>query len=88
MNNINVRKRKAVIAAAVMALMLLMPVAAFAEPASDGAQSEYIFDASGSLTADQQTILDTRCNWLKDDGMNVIMDIESSHHPPLRTSRR
>ena len=78
MKNINVRKRTAVIAAAVMAMMLLMPVAAFAEPASDGARSEYIFDASGSLTAEQQTILDTRCSWLKDDGMNVIMDIESS----------
>lgn len=78
MNNINIRKRAAVIIAAVMALMLLMPMSVFAEPASDGAQSGYIFDANGSLDDDQQTILDTRCSWLKDDGMNVIIDIESS----------
>ena len=36
-NNINIRKRAAVIIAAVMALMLLMPMSVFAEPASDGA---------------------------------------------------
>lgn len=78
MNNIHTRKRTAVIVAAVMALMLLMPMSVFAEPAGGVAQDEYIFDASGSLAADQQTILDTRCGWLKDDGINLIIDIESS----------
>ncbi len=78
MNNINVRKRTAVILAAVMALVLLMPMSVFAEPAAGVAQNEYIFDASGSLAADQQTILETRCEWLKDDGINVIINIESS----------
>ena len=78
MKNINTGKRAAVIAAVAMALMLIMPMSVFAEPSSDGAQNEYVFDASGSLAADQQTILNTRCGWLKDDGMNVIIDIESS----------
>ncbi len=82
MNNINVRKRTAVIVAAVMALMLLMPMSVFAEPAGGVAQDEYIFDASGSLAADQQTILDKRCEWLKDDGINVIIDIENGSSDP------
>lgn len=81
MNNINVRKRTAVIAAVVMALMLLMPMSVFAEPAAgknvQSSQNEYIFDTSGSLAAEQQKILDTRCEWLKDDGINVIIDIEN-----------
>ena len=66
MKNINTGKRAAVIAAVAMALMLIMPISVFAEPSADGAQNEYVFDVSGSLAADQQTILNTRCGWLKE----------------------
>lgn len=80
--NISIKaKRTAAVIAIALVIACLMPAAAFADtvtiPAPDEAQSAYVFDNSGYITYDGIMILDTRCEWLKQDGINVIISVEN-----------
>lgn len=73
------KRRSAALLAAVVTLMCLLPLTAtvsFAEGESDAAASYYVIDGAGSLEKDQVTILDTRCKWLENQGMRLIIATE------------
>ena len=73
------KRRSAALLAAVVTLMCLLPLTAtvsFAEGESDAAASYYVIDGAGSLEKAQVTILDTRCKWLENQGMRLIIATE------------
>ena len=66
----SLKRKAALIIAAVMALMCLTPLIAAAD------SGQYVFDEAGALKDEEVTILNTRCQWFANDGLKLIIASE------------